>query len=347
LPVKGSGKLRKSVLVLFCAGIFLFVQCQKKTGSLHDGPLPPTPGTDTTETNPPDAVYRNLIYSIAPGITDPLISKASDNHIVCVSTDPAKKNLLYVFLPGTHRNPKGCQATVIKAATLGFHAIGLMYDNSVPVNPLCKDGTDITCHSRARREVIDGVDRHPAVNTNKTESIINRLVKLLKYLSLRYPDQGWQQYVSGQDPDWSKIIIAGHSQGGCLAGVIGKYYPVKKVIMLSAIDFMLNKSVPDWEQIQTNREKYFGLINVKDEQVPFDFEKLGWKSLAMMNYGTMADAIRNSYSHTHTLISTENPPDSGVDKYHNSTGVDSYIPKDASGKYIYDAAWEYMMLEGN
>lgn len=286
-------------------------------------------------------------YGIAPKTTDPAITTALNNHFVTVQEGVVRKNILYVFLPGTYRTPGGCRATPSKAASMGFHAIGLMYDNVVAGNPLCKTTGDITCHRRARLEVIDGVDRHPGVNVNTANSMVNRLYKLLVYLNTTYPAQEWGQYIQNGAPRWDKIIVGGHSQGGSIAGVLGKFYPVKKVLIFSMIDFLNNGQIPDWETLPANKEKYYALINPLDELVPYDKLQAGWIALGMNAYGpiTNVGTTASPYNKAHRLITTVKPPSTDLDPYHNSTGVDTYIPKDASGVYIYDKVWEYMLLD--
>lgn len=287
-------------------------------------------------------------YYITPSLTDPAITTHNDQHFASfIENGTAIKNILVVWLPGSYRNPSTSNGLSKKAASLGFHSIGLMYSNTKTVNPLCKGTNDVTCHRRARLEVVDGVDRHPDMNVSPANSIINRLQKLLVYLNTKYPAQGWGQYLVSGNINWQKIIIAGHSQGGGCAGVIGKYYPVKKVIMVSMIDFMLNGKVPDWELMPLNKEKYYFITNSADEQVPYYYQKLIWDAMGASAYGPRinVDWQAYPYQNTHTLITTLTPNTTLVDKYHNSTAVNSYIPKDASGKYVYDKAWEYLLTK--
>jgi hypothetical protein len=322
-----------SVIVL---SLGVFASCQKKI----EDPI----NAAVTSSDATAAVVTNE-YMITQKVTDPNITTCLAEHFVSVQTGGVLKNVLYVFLPGTSRNPSVCKATTRKAASLGYHSIGLMYDNTVAGNPLCSATGDVTCHSRARREVIDGIDRHPSVNVTPANSLINRLYKLLVYLNNTRPTQGWGQYILNGKPNWSKIIIAGHSQGGAIAGVIGKYYPVKKVIMFSMIDYLNNGQTPDWETLPANSANYYALTNSADELVPWPKVQKGWISLKMDIYGPKLNVDWNPYPYqnTHTLLTTITPTYNGVDKYHNGTGVDVYIPKNSAGKYVYDKAWEYLI----
>jgi hypothetical protein len=329
-----------SSLAIVCGLLFISPSCQKKIDSASiNGAATATDATTAVTT---------LEYYISPKTTDPAITTALSNHFVSVKQGTTLKNVLYIFLPGTYRNPTVSKATTQKAASLGYHAIGLMYDNLVAGNPLCSTTGDVTCHSRARREVIDGIDRHPKVNVNTANSLINRLTKLLVYLNKTRPTQGWAQYLLNGKPNWSKIIVAGHSQGGAIAGVIGKYYPVKKVIMFSMVDYLTNGKIPDWEANPTNREKYFGLTSINDELVPFPKVKVIWTAMKMDIYGGRINVDWNAYpySNSHSLITSRVVTTTTVDPYHNSTGVDAYIPKNPyTGKYVYDKAWEYLITK--
>ncbi len=328
-----------SAAAVLCLALVLSIGCRKQLKT----PDPLANGNITTSNATAAVITRQ--YYILPKTTDTSITTALSSHFVSVQEGGVLKNVLYVFLPGTYRNPARCLATTKKAASLGYHSIGLMYDNSVRGNPTCSPTGDITCHSRLRLEVIDGIDRHPSVAVNRSNSLINRLTKLLMYLHKTYPAQNWSQYLVNGKPNWSKIIIAGHSQGGAIAGVIGKHYPVKKVIMISMIDFLNNGKMPDWQTSQVNKEKYYALTNTSDELVSWPRVKAGWVSLGMTGFGPVINVDWNPfpYKNSHTLVTTILPKTTWIDKYHNSTAVDSYIPKNAAGQYIYDKAWEYML----
>ena len=113
------------------------------------------------------------------------------------------------------------------------------------------------------------------------------------------------------------------------------------------IDFMLNGKTPDWELMPANKEKYFFFMNCADEQVPYYYSKIIWQQMGATIYGPYAnvDWRPYPYENSHTLVTTITPNTTLVDKYHNSTAVNGYIPKDASGKYIYDKAWEYLLMK--
>lgn len=323
--------------------LILALSCEKKIMGIPDKIKP-------FKSNVP-AVPSNAIvireYNILPVVTDPAITLSTNANFVSVQEGGILKNTLFLFLPGTNRVPAECKAISRKAASLGFHVIGLMYSNQTAVNPECSPTNDTTCHRRMRHEVIDGIDRHPSVNVNPTHSILNRVTKLLLYLQKTYPGQNWGQYLLNGKPNWPKIIISGHSQGGCIAGLIGKLYPIKKVIQFSAIDFMNNGKIPDYQKLTQNRDRYFGLTSMKDELIPWDKLMNVWKLTGWTKYGPVVIVDYNlpPYQNTQTLVTTNVPKTTLIDKYHNGTAVDAYIPKNVNGTYLYEKAWEYMLLK--
>ena len=115
--------------------------------------------------------------------------------------------------------------------------------------------------------------------------------------------------------------------------------------MYSMIDFLNNGKIPNWENNKNYKEKYFALINPSDEQVPYASVVPGWAALGLNGYGSPVNISTTAYpyAYSHTLVTTITPVTTMTDKYHNSTGVDTYIPRDASGNYIFDKAWEYLI----
>jgi hypothetical protein len=324
-----------SLRIVMFSPLFIVMGCQKNlkdSGSLH--------GTHNSSN-----IVVTKEYWVYPSTTDPAITTFNATNFVSVQTGGILKNLLFVNIPGTNRTPSQCKVIAQKAVAMGYHAISLTYPNTTAGNPLCGPTGDTTCHRRLRREVVDGVDRHPSIAITPTNSIINRLTKLLIYMHKVQPAQGWGQYIVNGQINWSKVIIAGHSQGGALAGVIGRFYPVKRIIMFSMVDFLNNGKIPDWEKLSFNNANYYSLINMNDELVPWSKVNAVWTAAGWKAYGNYINVDWNPYpyNNSHLLISTYKPTSTSLDPYHNMTGVDSYFPKYANGKYVYEKAWEYLL----
>ena len=327
--------LMHSLSMLLISHVFITMSCQK---NLEDQ------GTLNGPVNSSNIVVTKE-YWVNPSTTDPAITTFTATHFVSVQRGAVLKNILFINIPGTNRTPSQCKVISQKAVTMGYHAISLTYSNQTAGNPLCAPTGDTTCHVRLRREVVDGVDRHPSINITPTNSIINRLTKLLIYMHRVQPTQGWGQYLVNNQINWSKVIIGGHSQGGALAGVIGRFYPVKRVLMFSMVDFLNNGKIPNWEKLTANNANYYSLINMNDELVPWSKVTAVWTAAGWNAYGNYINVDWNplSYNNSHLLISTYKPTSTSIDPYHNMTGVDSYFPKYLNGKYVYEKAWEYML----
>ena len=64
----------------------------------------------------------------------------------------------------------------------------------------------------------------------------------MRWLAANDAAHGWSSYLTTADPssppetqiDWTKIVVAGHSQGGGHAAAVGKLFPVARVVQLSA-----------------------------------------------------------------------------------------------------------------
>ncbi len=210
-----------------------------------------------------------------------------------------------------------------------------MYPNEPAVNQVCATSGDITAHSRFRLEIIDGIDRHPGVSVNPANSILQRLTAVLQYLHQTYPDENWGQYLKDGQPAWEKLLTAGHSRGAGHAGVMGKHYPLNRVILFSGMDFLSNGQIPDWVQNTTRSNIYYALHHEKDELLDIDIVKSGWISLGM---GAPTSADQPLASGARALITQANPLLPLAGKFHNMTAVDVYAPVS-----ITENAWVHLL----
>jgi len=282
--------------------------------------------------------------SITPVATDAAINEFNALKHYMLKPGVDTMHSLVIFIPGTYRYPGNYKFVMEQIAQQGYHVVGLSYKYDPPVNPLCRGTLDVTCHYRARMETIDGVDRHPGVSVSPANSIINRLKKLMAYLVANKPGQGWNQYYVGGKLQWNKIILAGHSQGASIAGIMGKEFTAKRVVMFSVIDFLDNGAIPNWVNNTDNHENYYAFIHPKDEQVPFTRAQLGWDKLGMTEYGAMCNIDCNTppYRDTHILYTNYTPATAQVDKYHNGSTLDSYINGETAYKASLTQAIKYL-----
>lgn len=293
---------------------------------------------------------RQSIF-VAPQATDPAISTNLNNHYVSFNSSAPGKGQLFVFLPGTGGVAFNYLEINNTAADLGFHAVNLTYPNDDAVNTLCGGAnSDLNCYGNIRMETVDGIDRSPLVNVNRSNSIENRLIKLLIYLRNTYPALGWQQFLTADSQiDWSKIVIAGHSQGGGHAGIIGRYHGVSRVLMFAATDFNALSNapanwiaVPDSTPNATGPTRFWGFGHQQDELVNFTLMSTRiWPAYGMPQFGAIQNVDNTSppYANSHSLTSSRT-----CDNYHGCIAADIRLVL-VNGIPVYKPVWEYMLSQ--
>jgi len=178
-----------------------------------------------------------VLHTIAPQATDIAINIALAPHYVWLDTTARGNPKLLVFMPGTNNTPANWQLLEKEAARVGYHVIGLMYQNDVEVVGKCggsadaNTNTDPNCSEKMRLEIVDGVDRGTNVSVSPANSIDNRLTKLLVYLDREFPEEGWSRFLDADvTPKWSQIAVSGQSQGAGQAALIGTIRKVDRVV---------------------------------------------------------------------------------------------------------------------
>jgi hypothetical protein len=320
-----------------------------------------------------------VLHRILPRLTGPQTGRDVINwqptdkpeeaqHYAWLDTSWNKSNpKLLVFMPGTNFRPWESQLVGEEAARLGYHVIGLMYQNNVGVDAKCKGSSDVNCSGDMRLEILTGVDisTTPDISTRvdvtPANGIDNRLSRLLMFLADSFPDEGWSRFLDpGADgrpaPKWSQIAVAGHSQGAGQAALIGKLRHVDRVVMFSGPpDARKPDTVDAWVSIgKTPAAKYFGLFH--------EFEPLGpgiGANLTALDMTQLGDTVRvtgdageSPYGGAHVLITRrERPGAPAIPNRHRSTAMDAYTPLRQGCTQVtltcalLADAWRYMLGE--
>jgi len=212
---------------------------------------------------------------VAATQADPTLKTEYDNpSIVVLPKNPRPE--LVVFLPGSHGSPQAASNLFGVLTAGGYRSISLMYEDVPSEADACKEnnpdpsGPDPQCSRLFREERIFGDAPDAAVQNTVQQSIDYRLVKLLQYLDKQQPSKGWGQYLNGDQPAWSKIIITGHSQGAGHAAYIAKKFKVARVVLFSGpADFVGEKGkehAADWvtEPNKTPAADWYGFYHEKE-----------------------------------------------------------------------------------
>lgn len=338
--VQSRFSIRVVVLLLLAVSILLGA-CSRP----YDAELE-TPGLPDTEAGENQHDCRELL----PSMTDETISAWNEPHYVCVPgdgrADPAR---LFVFFPGTGATPGLYTHLMNAAAQAGLYVIGLRYPNDKSVNlQLCPRDDDPGCHEKIRWEITQGVDRSIHVDVDRTNSIEGRLTSALRFLAGTNPEERWADFLNEQaEIDWSRIVVAGHSQGGGHAVYLAREHLVDRAIAFAWVDVRRGE-LAGWLESKpsiTPPEAYY-LFWHRDDDPVARYQGLLAENLAIEQFGqpVIVDTSAPPYDGTHALVATGVPPDG--ERAHNVHAVDRALSFDSAGQPTYRLAWEYLLNHG-
>jgi hypothetical protein len=280
--------------------------------------------------------------AVLPSTTDPSIREPDDPHEIFVPTGPRNGKLL-VFMPGTNGKPGNATLFLATAASDGYLAIGLSYPDHEPAT-VCK--SDLHCYESFRRRVWDGSNVNEKVEVSPTESIKNRLVRLLTHLDAKYTNEGWGTFIAGNDLVYASIAFAGMSQGGGFAAFIAKHHEVARVLMFSSVVDASDSSPPTpahWVSSGhvTPIERYYGFDHVNDKfarKIAVDWVALGLERLGAR---VSVDGQKPPFGHSHQLTTSISEPDG--QHAHTSVLPDRSTPVNDNVPLFQDV-WHYMLI---
>ena len=142
---------------------------------------------------------------------------------------------LVVYLPGTADTPEGAALLMSTVARQGYRVISLMYDDEPSVVQACPQTPDPSCSADFREKRIFGDGPKTVIDNPVNEAIVTRLVDLIHYLDKAHPADKWGAYLGADgQPNWSRIVIGGLSQGAGMAAYIAQRKPVARVVLFSS-----------------------------------------------------------------------------------------------------------------
>jgi hypothetical protein len=278
---------------------------------------------------------------IPASATDPAILDVNGVHHVALGAPASRRGQLFVFLPGTTASAQDYSFLIERAATLGYHAIGLAYVNEVAVNVLCAGMGASGCHEDVRREVILGNDESPLVQVDAANGIFYRLDRLLAHLAAIAPMEGWARYRDGEGGvRWDLALVAGHSQGAGHAAFIGRLERVARAVLFSGTE------PAPWTQagdFATPAADFFGFAHrLEPIYTPI---QASWDNIGIPGAPTSVDAALPPFGgsqqlHTSSQDCTGDPQSNGF--YHNCHCADAWMPFLPDGTPAFQYVWDHL-----
>ena len=217
-----------------------------------------------------------------------------------------------------------------------------MYPDDVAAAEVCRDDPDPNSFEAFRLALIHG-GVSPHVTVERTDSIENRLAKLLIHLKQRRPREGWGQFLNGGEIAWERIAVAGQSQGGGHAGLIGVKYHVARVIMFGAPkDYSRAKHQPaPWytEGKATPLAAFFAINHRQDRQgCTFTEELENLHALGIDQLAPAVDVDQEAPPYRRSRILVTNYPGTQVDSKtaHGTALTDK-------NQSVFRRTWVYML----
>jgi hypothetical protein len=289
------------------------------------------------------AVAEAECRRVAPRDTDPGIDESLQDHLLCLDPAARTKNRLLVFLPGTRARTHSYSMLMEEAARSGLHAISLSYMHRFAVNlEVCPYQDDPDCHEKIRKEIIYGEDALESLQISRTNSVLNRLVKLLLYLDEQHPAEGWGRFVADDgEPDWSSIVISGHSQGGGHATMIAKNHRVARLIIFTWVDVSQGRLSPWLSPPFATPPQDCYIFGHEGDRV-FQASRRMWGVLGMTEFGPEVDvdATPPPYGNSHILSTRLTSPANSTP--HRMVAADQ-TPMRADGTPVLRDVWRHLL----
>lgn len=322
---------------------------------------PPASPTHAQEDKQAQQMLNGII--IRPSTTDAAIQEFDDPHWVYVNRDivvkhdshqPADRHELLLWIPGT-RSPNATEPTPGKvarggshefcklAATLGYHVISLSYPNTISASATNKEPEPGAFEEFRMAIIQGGTTKH--VTVNRANSIENRLIKLLQQLKEKRAREEWSQFLNDDGSiKWERIAVAGQSQGGGHAALIGIHHRVARVLCFGAPrDFSVALQSPAaWYQKEsaTPKDRFFAFNHQQDRQgcTPAQLiENLRALKLDQFSEPVFVENSKAPYNKSRILMTN-----------HPGTKVDSLTAHgtmiSGKNKDLFGDVWCYMLL---
>jgi len=304
-------------------------------------------------------------FPVIPSATDPEIKTFNEPHWAYVNRDivvehqadgAQDRHELLLWLTGTGGKGHDAQGFANLAANLGYHVVTLMFPDDIPATACATDSAP-KAFEQFRMAIIQGgrasyQDGRKEIAIERAESIENRLIKLVQYLQTKRPKENWAQFLHEDGSiKWESIAVAGQSQGGGHAALIGIKHRVARVICFGAPkDYSKKLNAPAaWygEESATPKNRIFAFNHHQDPKGCTPEQLLNnLEALKLDAFGAPAEVDSESFPYHHARILYTGYPAVTV------TSVESPGAKTAHGAAIntinadrWKQVWTYLLTE--
>ncbi|MBI5159999.1 MAG: alpha/beta fold hydrolase [Micrococcales bacterium] len=268
-----------------------------------------------------------------------LRARPADPNAVSLARHAGPGAPLLLFLPATGAVPADYTAFLRTASDAGYSVLGLDYFNrGKSLTRTC--GPDADCYDKFQRNRFDGSSPSRFSRVDAADSILTRLRAALDYLAQHDRRGGWERYRDGAGIRWSRVVVAGHSQGGGEAAFISHYRRVRGVLMFAAPVETFDDVSAGWMERpgRTPAARMYGLASVGD--MYYDRIAPTWTTLGMGRVDS-ADATRVPRG-SRTLLSTLAL---GTPRQAHGRIVGDRTPRVRDSSPRLEPTWEWMLRQ--
>jgi hypothetical protein len=215
---------------------------------------------------------QRTTLSVEPQVADARLAAGEPAHWIAYDASAAGAPLL-VWLPGTNGQPEhGPRALFATVLAAGYRLVALSYHDTQAVAQVCTPARlrmQPACAARFRQQRVWGDQPNAPVDDRPEDAIVPRLTGLLRHLAKSDPAGDWEDYLDAAEPRWSRIVLAGQSQGGGMAAFIAQTRAVAGVLVFSGgWDHGANGDIAAWYRRRsvTPPERWQATYNVQEPQ---------------------------------------------------------------------------------
>lgn len=189
---------------------------------------------------------------VAPAQLDPRVDADTLPHVVRWDDAAPAAAPLLVWLAGTGgRSTGGPQELFATVLAEGYRLVVLSYPTTPAVAQACNAqarARDPGCAGQVRQQRVWGNAPTRWIEDGEQDAIVPRLTRLLRHLAAQdEPGGPWIAYLEDGEPRWSRLVLAGQSQGGGHAAFLAKGRAVGGVLMFSGgWDQAAGDALADW-----------------------------------------------------------------------------------------------------